>query len=185
MNVYDFDETIYDGDCTVDFYIHCFKRFPKVRRHSLSLIRPVFRFVCFKGDKTEFKQAFFGFLKFVPEQELEVLLFWDRHEGGIKRFYGRQQRPDDIIITASPEFLVSPIMKRLGVAGVIGSRVDIRNGAFGGANCHGAEKVRRFRLAHPDAVVDEFYSDSRSDSPMAELAARAYIVKGDKIVRWG
>lgn len=26
FNVYDFDHTIYDGDCTVDFYLFCMKK---------------------------------------------------------------------------------------------------------------------------------------------------------------
>lgn len=37
MNVYDFDETIYDGDSTVDFYKYCLRR-PSVHHFSLSLM---------------------------------------------------------------------------------------------------------------------------------------------------
>ena len=30
MNVFDFDKTIYDGDCTVDFYMYCLKKYPVI-----------------------------------------------------------------------------------------------------------------------------------------------------------
>ena len=33
MNVYDFDGTIYDGDSTVDFFLHALKRNPSVLLH--------------------------------------------------------------------------------------------------------------------------------------------------------
>jgi endonuclease III len=32
-----------------------------------------------------------------------------------------------------------------------------------------------------DAPIEEFYTDSRSDEPMARLAEKAFIVKGEKI----
>jgi phosphoserine phosphatase len=51
-------------------------------------------------------------------------------------------------------------------------------------NCHGEEKVRRYREAFGDAPIDEFYSDSYSDTPLAKLAAKAYLVKGDKRLPW-
>ena len=30
INAYDFDETIYDGDSSVDFYLYCLKRKPSI-----------------------------------------------------------------------------------------------------------------------------------------------------------
>ena len=30
MNIYDFDETIYDSDSTKDFYFYCLKKYPKI-----------------------------------------------------------------------------------------------------------------------------------------------------------
>ena len=29
MNLYDFDETIYDGDSTRDFVLYCYKNYPR------------------------------------------------------------------------------------------------------------------------------------------------------------
>ena len=44
--------------------------------------------------------------------------------------------------------------------------------------------MRRFRERYPDGHVEEFYSDSYSDTPMAELAEHAYLVKGDTLREW-
>ena len=64
------------------------------------------------------------------------------------------------------------------------SRVDIRTGVYDGLNCHGEEKVRRFREAFPDGVIDSFYSDSYSDDPLTKLASEAWLVKGDELKPW-
>ena len=53
-----------------------------------------------------------------------------------------------------------------------------------GENCHDTEKVRRFRALYPDAEIDEFYSDSLSDSPLAELAGKAFLVKKGRLSEW-
>ena len=67
---------------------------------------------------------------------------------------------------------------------VIGTRMDIRSGRIEGENCHDTEKVRRFRALYPDAEIDVFYSDSLSDSPLAELAGKAFLVKKGNLSDW-
>ena len=62
--------------------------------------------------------------------------------------------------------------------------MDSRTGKYTGINCHGKEKVRRFREEYPDAVIDSFYSDSYSDTPLAEEAKEAFIVKGEELLPW-
>ena len=67
---------------------------------------------------------------------------------------------------------------------MIASVVDINTGKYDGLNCYHEEKVKRFRTLYPDGHIDSFYSDSYSDEPLALLAKRAYIVKGDDITDW-
>ena len=67
---------------------------------------------------------------------------------------------------------------------LLASRVDKHTGKTDGENCHGAEKVRRLHEAYPDVEIAEFYSDSRSDSPLAELAEHAYLVHGQTRTPW-
>ena len=64
------------------------------------------------------------------------------------------------------------------------SPVDPKTGKTIGLNCHGEEKVRRFREVYGDAQIDEFYSDSLHDTPLAKEAKRAFLVKKDEILPW-
>ena len=62
--------------------------------------------------------------------------------------------------------------------------MDPFTGHILGLNCHDREKVRRFRAEYPDAVIDNFYSDSFADAPLAEIAQKAFMVKKDQILPW-
>ena len=91
-------------------------------------------------------------------------------------------------LPASSRFTGNGIAKttcaKLGIEHVLGSPVDKYTGRFSGPNCHGAEKVRRFHAAFPGGEIDEFYSDSYSDQPLADLAKRAFLVRGDAVLAW-
>ena len=184
MNVYDFDKTIYDGDSTADFYLFSLGRHKKILTLAPSLFGAFVRFYVFKkGSKTEFKEKMYLFLR-CCDTEKDVNDFWETHIQKIKAFYLAQQREDDVIISASPLFLLQPVCERLGIRCLMASNVDPHTGAYDGVNCHGEEKVRRFREVFGDSGIDEFYSDSYSDTPLAKLAEKAYIVKGEQLSEW-
>ena len=179
MNVYDFDQTIYHGDSTRDFYFFCLKNYPKIVKHLPMQGYYAIKFALKIMPKTQFKEKFYSFLKSVPDIDGAVKSFWQTHEKNLKKWYLKQKREDDLIISASPEFLLTPICKKLGIK-IIASRVDKFSGKTEGENCWGEEKVRRFNTAG-GGIVEKFYSDSFSDLPMARLAKKAYLVKGDSI----
>ncbi|HIT85449.1 MAG TPA: HAD-IB family phosphatase [Candidatus Ornithomonoglobus intestinigallinarum] len=184
MNIYDFDKTIYNGDSTTDFYFYCLKKYPKI---LLTVPMTSFAFAMYiigAWSKTKFKEIMYRFLLYVENPEHEAELFWAEHGGNIKEYYRKTRRPDDIVISASPEFLLKPIAERLGFGRLIASRVDPRTGKYDGENCHGEEKVRRLHAELPEVRCEEFYSDSFSDAPLARLAERAYIVKGQELIDW-
>jgi phosphoserine phosphatase len=92
-------------------------------------------------------------------------------------------QPDDIIISASPEFLLRLPAERLGVR-LIASKVGKYTGLYEGVNNDGEEKVRRLIREYPGTEISEFYSDSRNDTPLARLAEKAYLVNGGEILPW-
>lgn len=184
MNVYDFDKTIYDGDSTADFYIFSLKRHKKILLLAPSLIGAFLKFYVFKiGTKTQFKEKMYRFLTYC-DLEKDIPDFWERHIGRIKNFYKNQQKPDDVIISASPYFLLEPACKNLEIAHLMASNVDKSTGKYNGINCHGEEKVRRYREKFGNAEINEFYSDSYSDTPLAKISNKAFIVKGEKLSNW-
>ena len=182
-NVYDFDQTVYSGDSTLHFYRYCARRHP-----GILLDLPVVG-VWFAGmalgvvDKTRVKQRLYRFLTRVPDVDALIASFWDAHRCNLKRWYLDQKRVDDVIISASPEFLLRPVCEWLGVT-LLASRVDVRTGRYTGLNCHGKEKVARLYAAIPGMEIARFYSDSLSDAPLAQLAQQAYLVKGEELLPW-
>ena len=184
MNVYDFDNTILRGDSTARFCAYCLRRYPAVWADLPGQAANALLFMLKLRKKQDFKQRLLSFLRRIGDVDAAVAGFWELNFSRIKPFYREAHRPDDVVISASPEFLIAPACARLGVKTVMGSPVDRRTGVFSGPNCHGEEKVRRFREVYPDARIDDFYSDSHSDDPLARLARRAILVKGNRLLPW-
>ena len=183
MNVYDFDKTIYYNDSTSDFYVFCLKRHPKIVLHFPKTVGMFILYLLHIKTKTQFKESMYEFLLEI-DSDKDIADFWNTHKDKIKPFYIKQKRPDDVIISASPEFLLRPICRELGVGCLMASRVDPKTGKYTGINCHGKEKVKRFEEKFSNSVIDEFYSDAYCDTPLAEKAVHSYMIKGDKISDW-
>ena len=177
MNVYDFDGTLYRGDSSLDYILFCMGKRPALLRFLPRFLWVGLRYRLGLCEKTEMKERFCSFLKVMPAEESTVTDFWETHRKKLCSWYGEKHSPDDVILSASPEFLLVPIGRKLGVSAVIGSRVDPRSGRFSGKNCHGTEKVRRWREAFGEVSPSCFFSDSLSDLPMADIAERAVLVR--------
>ena len=181
INAYDFDKTIYDGDSTVDFYIYCLKR-----KKSIIFLLPiqVFAMVLYIlkiKDKEYFKEKFFIFLKKIPDVDLYVRDFWKKNIKKIKKWYLDQKEQTDVIISASPEFLLKPLKKKLKIDKIIATKVNKKTGKFESKNCHGQEKIKRFEQEKKNKKTNKFYSDSLSDMPMMQIAKESYMVKKHEI----
>ncbi len=185
MNVYDFDKTIYDGDSTFNFYKYCLRKKPWLIFGLWRVLIPFIKYLFGKGTKTAFKEKIYE--SFLPKIDRETYLedFWQVNVKKIKKFYLDNQKEDDIIISASPVFIVKPCTDKLGIKHLYASNVDPDTGKYDGINCHGTEKVRRYEEAgFKRNDIDEFYSDSLSDTPLAEISKTPFIVDGDEIIPW-
>ena len=183
MNVYDFDGTIYDGDSTVDFFLFALKKSPSMIRFVPKQIKGFILYGMKKIGKTELKEYFLSFLSAIDAEEL-VNRFWEQNRYKIYKWYLEQQKADDIIISASPEFLLMPICQKLGIQHLIASKVDARSGAFFGKNCHGMEKVQRLFTEYHVTHINQFFSDSYSDVPLAHMADQAFFIKKGSVTEW-
>lgn len=184
MKVYDFDHTIYRGDSTVDFYFYCLRRHPLLLRFLPVQVWGVILYKLRLCPKERMKEAFFSFLKGLDDPDREINDFSDRYLCRMQSWYMKGGSSADVVISASPVFLIEQFSKKTTRFVVIASEVDMMTGRFWSRNCYGDEKIRRFRERFPDESVEEFYSDSDSDLPFARLAKRAYKVKKDVIVDW-
>lgn len=184
MNVYDFDKTIYDGDSSIDFCLFCYR----VRKKTIIYFpRQVIAYLLYKMNvisKIQAKEAFFSLVKGLDDIDSIVNDFWNKYEKKIQTWYLKQKLPTDIIISASPDFLLKPLISKLGISQVIATEVSKENGTFLSKNCYGEEKVIRFKEIFPTAIPDTFYSDSISDKPMMLLSKQAFLVKKNKRIAW-
>ena len=182
MNIYDFDGTIYDGDSSIDFYKYCIKVNKKCLLILPKLMLSIVLYLLKIKEKEYLKSVFFSFIKYFENIDTYVENFWKQNSKKIKKFYIKQKKSNDIIISASPEFLLKPIAKKLKF-NLIATRIDLKTGELIGKNCHGVEKVKRLNKKGINKC-EKFYSDSLSDTPLSKLAKDSYIVKRDSIVPW-
>lgn len=182
INLYDFDKTIYDGDSSVDFFFYSLKKHPKIIRRFPKMFIYFLKHYVFKSiNKTEMKEVIFSYLQDLKDVDSYLVDFWNKHYKKLKKFYMDKDHSNDIIISASPEFLLESMKEYLGVLDLMATPVDKKTGKFNGLNCHDVEKVSRLNKKYKNYHVLESYSDSLSDTPILELADNAYIVKGNKL----
>lgn len=183
MNVYDFDKTITDQDSSFLFVRHILKKYPRViLLNAFGIVSEAVYYLKTK-DPSNMKEQIFKFVRFLPNIEEIVESFWDENWHHIQKWYLDAKKDDDLIISASPDFLVRPAAERLGVS-LIATPMSPVSGSIQGINCKGSEKVRRFNQEYPEQHIDNFYSDSLSDSPMARKAERAWLVNCGNLSLW-
>ena len=184
VNVYDFDGPIYNGDSSVDIYFFLLKRYPKLIAFFPKQMLGIVKYKLHLSSKEEMKEMYFSFLKGVRTDKTFVDDFWKQNQNKIKEWYLKQKRKDDVIISASPEFLLKPICDILGIDNLIATKVELSSGKFLSKNCQGAEKVVRFEEIFSEAEIEAFYSDSKSDTYMVKLATKAFLIKNNRIIDW-
>lgn len=185
MNVYDFDGTIYRGDSSVDLYKWLVFRHPKMLLKMPKILMSVVAYLLKLKTKTQMKESIYSAFQYVTNMENEVKLFWQKNYTNIYPYYLKQQKEDDIIISASPLFSIKEACTLLNIKHYYASLVDINSGKYEGLNCHGKEKVKVFNKYYKGQSIDEFYSDSHSDSPLAQIAKKAYLVSKGHLSEWG
>ena len=175
IRIYDFDGTIYDGNSTVDFFFFFMSRHPStwIKIPWLSILYLLF----WSGliSLTTFLEEIFHIFRNSKKIEQDVELFWKKNRTKIRGFYRGTQHPNDIIISASPEFLLCYICKELGVGTIIASKYDIKKGKFIGNLCFGIDKQRRLN-ALGIYRCDELYTDVLKDAPIVKMADIAFLV---------
>ena len=185
MNVYDFDGTIYPSDCSVGFAIWCMNRHPTMwltffPKAILNLLR------CKAGKLpvSQMQRKFFAFLTKVDDFDVQIERFWDKNEKRIAPWYLAQKKPGDMIISASPTCIIGPIARRLGVK-YMATEYDREFGVLVG-NVMSAREKARYIIDQDFPVIENFYSDSLSDTPLALCAEKAHLVseKATKVSDW-
>ncbi len=174
---YDFDKTIYDGDSSTNFLIFFLFRRPYMLLFLPWLACVALLYLLKILSKKKAKELYFFFIPWHKNVDKLVEKFWDKNWKKIYPWYKNQQKNDDVILSASLDFVFVPAMKRLGVTNFDCTHYDLKTGKIVGNNCYGEEKVERFKKMFGEKTLEAFYSDSMSDLPMMNISKKKFLVE--------
>ena len=181
MNLYDFDNTIYDGDTCKDIIMYGLKKHFLLTLKSLlkaSKLNSKYKKNIIPFE--EVKENMLSFIFSIDNYQDFIASFVKDHIDKIKPWYKDIQSEDDIIVTASYELWIKAFAEYLGINHVIATKTDDK-GHIIGKNCKKEEKVKRIKAEFPHSKFKNAYSDSASDIPILELASNAYVVEGNEL----
>ncbi len=181
MNIYDFDNTIYNGDSCRDLVLFGLKKYPNFTIKSLIKAKKLNE--DYKNNKIPFervKEELLSFIFKINNYPKFINEFVNTHIKKIKPWYIARKSENDIIVSASYDLWIKKFAKILGIKHVIATKVDSK-GKIIGKNCKREEKVKRLKSEYKNCVFETSYSDSESDIPILEIAKKAFVVEGNKI----
>ena len=182
VDIYDFDKTVVPFDSALKYWGFCM-----VHNPWIILLLP-FQFIWGMMMLTHIisvrtcKKVAFLYIRLI-NNEKNVKKYWDKYEKYVYDWFKPENRKrTTVIISASPDFLIEEIARRMNVDYVICTTHDRKHGIMRSEVCRHAEKVRRFREVLPDAEVMDVYSDSiKSDRYIFALGKRDFLVTKGKI----
>jgi hypothetical protein len=130
------------------------------------------------------QRKFFGYLTLIDDFDEQIERYWDKNEKKISDWYLKQKKPDDLIISASPTCIIEPIANRLGV-NFMATEFDRQFGVFLNNHMYAKEKAQ-YMIDHGFPLIENFYSDSLADTPLALCAEKAHLVinNASTVVDW-
>ena len=183
MKVFDFDNTIYDGESCFDFFILCLSRKKSLCVHLPGVIYNLIRYKMGKigidsvyAFCDKMMSVFFQNSAYADELLKE---FWEKNRKKLKPEILGLVSQEDSIISAAPRFLLENIAGELKAQTLICTETKDDHVTF---LCYGRNKVKAFWEHFEGCEIDEFYTDSINDAPMMKMAKKAYMVKGTEIV---
>ncbi|WP_308557395.1 HAD family hydrolase [uncultured Sneathia sp.] len=180
--IYDFDKTIYSKETSMAFMFFFLKRHRSfIPKFILNLTIILFNI----KDLKKVKNIFFSIFKGM-DIENDINLFWEKEMKNIYPYFFeeiKENRKDAdllILISASPDFLLEPIYKKLGFDILISTKYS--NFTLIGKNCKKDEKLKRLNALGTFDVLC-FYSDSLSDLPLFNITKKKISInKGNKVL---
>lgn len=184
MKVFDFDNTIYLGESSVDFFLLMIKKNKKMLIHLPKVFYTLvlYKLCLIKKDKLE--KNINKYLKLIISDIDEILNlveeFWLNNENKLDKNILKLINKEDVIITAGPNFLIDGIKDKLNTQNIISTEVDLNKCEITNFN-FGSNKVKSYKKRYKNRIIDEFYTDSYNDKPLMEISKKSYLVKKGKI----
>lgn len=186
MKVFDFDNTIYHGESSIDFSIFMIRKNRRIILYLPTIFICLVKYKLCLVDKVKLEKTINDFLKVMIKDKREtfrmIVEFWAKNEHKLnKRILGLIKR-DDVIMTASPSFLVHGIQERLNTRNIICTEVDPDKKEMTYFN-FGENKLRRYNKLYGDRKIDCLFTDSYNDKAIMDISEKVYIVRKGRIRR--
>lgn len=186
MKVFDFDNTLYRGESLIDFTVFMIK---KNKRIILWLPKIFFNLIRYKlciisREEIESKMnEFMGeFLNDKEDMLRSIDEFWEKNQKNLNEVTLKEVNPEDIILTASPSFLINGIKDKIIAKNIISSEIDLDKKQIVYLN-FGENKVKKYKEAYGNLKIDGFYTDSYNDKDMMDISEKAFLVKKNKVIQ--
>ncbi len=185
MNVFDFDNTLYNGESSVDFTFYLMKRNKRIILYIPLIFTYLIRYKLCLTDRIKLEETLNHYISvfFTDEKEMLELTqsFWKKYGSRLNKDIISLVKPDDLIISAGPDFLLNAVKERLGTDNLITSVVDLKSKRIVYFNFKD-NKVKRFRERYGDTGIKNFYTDSYNDRAMMDISDNVILVKNGKPV---
>lgn len=180
MKVFDFDNTLYHGESSLEFGFYLFKKNLKVFFWIPKMLLGLLRYKKCLISREEIINQTNDFMQIIISSKKEVedmaYEFWKKNEKYLHQELICTIEEDDVIITASPSFLLEPIKDKLKTSNIICSEIDLANRRVVNL-IFGEYKVKAYHEKYGDKIIDSFYTDSYNDKSMMDISKNVFLVE--------
>ena len=179
MKVFDFDNTIYDGESSIDFFLFCLTKKPSLIKYLPLVIKMAILYKLKKLPLNKLTEVAYKVMNIVIENEANyekfIKEFWRINKKKLRLDFLKMIKNEDVIISATPKLLLNGISDYFNTSNIYGTEFDFKN-KESLYICYGENKLTLLKEKYPDLHIDEVYTDSYSDLPLINQADKAYIV---------
>jgi len=184
IKVFDFDNTIYRGESSVDLALFMIKNNKKILLYLPSIFVNMIKYkLCLVKKEKLIKKInnFMSAIIFDRKELLELVeRFWSKKIHKLDRKMLKRINRDDVIITAGPDFLIHGIKKLLNTNNIISSEIDEAKNKMKYFN-FGDNKVKRYKELYGDKRISCLFTDSYNDRALMDISDKVFIVKKGRL----
>jgi phosphoserine phosphatase len=178
MNVYDFDNTLYRGESIFRFACLFVIKNPSTLKYLKQAIKLYIKYKRNNLSIEQLESTVFNILDSinVSKEKIDELveIFWKKNKKRLNYKLLSQMKENDIIISASPSFLISKL--ELPTKNIFTSQIDLDNKKIEFL-CFGENKKKKWNELYKNIKIEKLYTDSFVDMPLMLISNEVYLVK--------
>lgn len=184
IKVFDFDNTIYRGESSIDLALFMIKNNKKIILYLPTIFYNMIKYKLCLVEKKKLTKTINNFMSAIIVERKELLelvdRFWEKNLYKLDRKMLKRIKSDDVIITAGPDFLINGIKKMLNTNHIISSEIDENKNEMKYFN-FGDNKVKRFKKLYGNKRISCLFTDSYNDKALMDISDKVFIVKKGRL----